>query len=97
MHESIHLFVRASPILSGKGINGQILNSEFNRSADDASQVFGAGFMSSQTRQSTRECPTTVPIHDDGNMTRSFFKGGIERWVGHKVFFIAGRVSSNSQ
>src|SRR4030042_3667218 len=69
-HQSMDFFEWARPIFCRKGVERQIRNVELDRGADDAAQVFSAGTMTSNARQSVGLCPASIAIHDDGDMSQ---------------------------
>jgi hypothetical protein len=68
-HQTAHLFDRPPPVLSGKGVKGEVLDPELNTRLDQTPEILGPCPVASQARQTARNGPSTIPIHNDGDMT----------------------------
>ena len=76
IHQALDFFTRAAPILGGKSIDGQVFNAELNTCGYDAAKILSAGAVADQARQAASECPTSIPIHNDGDVGGNLRRGG---------------------
>ena len=68
--EPSDLSIITTPVLSAKGVDGEVGDAEFRRARNDATKCFGAGGMSIKLIATLRTRPATVAIHDDGDVAR---------------------------
>jgi hypothetical protein len=68
--EPSDLSIITPPILSAKGVDGEVGDAQFRRARNDATKCFGASGMSIKLIATLRTRPATVAIHDDGDVAR---------------------------
>ena len=68
--ESSDLSVITPPILSTKGVDGEVRDAKLCSTRNDATEGFGASGMSVKLIATLRTRPTAVAVHDDGDMAR---------------------------
>jgi hypothetical protein len=68
--EPSDLSVITPPVLSAKGVDGEVGDAELCSARNDATEGFGASGMSVKFIATLRTRPTAVAVHDDGDMAR---------------------------
>jgi hypothetical protein len=68
--EPSYLSIITTPVLSAKGVDGEVGDAKFRRARNDATKCFGASGMSIKLIATLRTRPATVAIHDDGDVAR---------------------------
>jgi hypothetical protein len=69
-HQIVDFVGRPFPVLRGKCEQGQMAHAQFAARLDGSSDRFGARAMAGDPRQPARARPTSVAVHDDGDMDR---------------------------
>jgi len=85
IYQSLHFCRRAFPVLRRESVDCKILDSVFRGGFNDAAQVINTSSVSCHARQSARARPTTVAIHNDGNVLRDFLWKFNLRFVCHRL------------
>ena len=67
-HQRVDLPGRTLPVLTGKGIQGQIGNREARVQFDNQPRRFSAPAMTFDALKTTAPGPTAIPVHDHGHM-----------------------------
>src|SRR5690606_25927593 len=71
-HEQGNLFLGTSPVLGTEGKQGAVAHPSPPTGLDHATHRLYPTHMSRGTRQETLSRPTTVAVHDDGQVARHF-------------------------
>ncbi len=75
-HEALDFVFWAFPIFRRKGVESEEFHPGIGSRLESLAHGFGALFMAGEAREASLACPTTVPIHDDGNMAWDGGMGG---------------------
>src|SRR3954469_16356105 len=79
LHQQLHLFERARPVLGGKGVDGERVDAEVDCGLDRAAQCLRAGAMAGRDREAAPARPAGIAVHDDRDRVRDVRKIGLGR------------------
>src|SRR5690606_1633646 len=69
-HETLDLLVRAQPVFTAEGEQGQILDLTFDAGKDDFARGLSASPMSRRPRTTIDTRPAVIAVHDDCDVHR---------------------------
>jgi hypothetical protein len=73
-HERADFLCRAVPILLGKGVDGQGMDTEFQAERDHLPDSIDAFAMACDARETAKFRPPTIAVHDDRDMFGEQFR-----------------------
>jgi hypothetical protein len=68
-HQHRYFFLRALPVFGGKRVQGEILDTQLTAHLNDVADGFYPFTMTGDTGESPLFCPSTVAVHNNGNMS----------------------------
>lgn len=70
IHQAVNLCLRTIPVFGGEGVEGEVFDTQFGGSLSNETHRLYSLSMSENTFFTTEFCPTSVAVHDDGDVIR---------------------------
>ena len=71
-HDAVNFVVGAAPVFGGECVEGDELDAAAGEDVEDGADLLNAGAVSFYAGQATLFCPSTIAVHNDGDVTGSF-------------------------
>ena len=96
LKEACNLFLGASPVLGGEGVEGEVLDAVFGEAVNDGADVGDTSAMALETGQVAALGPSSIAIHDYGHVTGNWSEGRGRAFGLHYGLWLDSRLFQNS-